>query len=123
MLHTFICNVTEVYNVKETYNTACYLFFLKRKNKKMIKTLLLCISYLCGKSKIIDRAKIHRLLENNSCSFLSEIYFLLLLGIKMAATVLRLRGPLRFCSAQGVRSACQVKITFWDYLQSLIILI
>lgn len=34
MLHTFICNVTEVYNVKETYNTACYLFFLKRKNKK-----------------------------------------------------------------------------------------
>uniref|UniRef100_K1PAY7 Propionyl-CoA carboxylase alpha chain, mitochondrial n=1 Tax=Magallana gigas TaxID=29159 RepID=K1PAY7_MAGGI len=26
----------------------------------------------------------------------------------MAATVLRLRGPLRFCSAQGVRSACQV---------------
>lgn len=73
MLHTFICNVTEVYNVKETINTACYLFFLRRKNKTMIKTLLLCISYLCVNSKIINRAKIHRLLENNSCSFLSEI--------------------------------------------------
>lgn len=54
---TFICNVTEVYNVK-------YLFFLRRKNKTMIKTLHLCISYLCINSKIIDRAKIHRRLEN-----------------------------------------------------------
>lgn len=56
-LKTFICNVTEVYNVK-------YLFFLRRKNKTMIKTLHLCISYLCINSKIIDRAKIHRRLEN-----------------------------------------------------------
>lgn len=56
-LKTFICNVTEVYNVK-------YLFFLRRKNKTMIKTLLLCIGYLCINSKIIDRAKIHRRLEN-----------------------------------------------------------
>lgn len=56
-LKTFICNVTEVYNVK-------YLFFLRRKNKTMIKTLYLCISYLCINSKIIDRAKIHRRLEN-----------------------------------------------------------
>lgn len=92
----------------------------------MIKTLLLCISYyvlilkLLIEQKFIDGLKIKSL---NSCSFLSEIYFLLLLSIKMAATVLRLRGPLRFCSAQGVRSACQVKITFWDYLQSMIILI
>lgn len=92
----------------------------------MIKTLLLCISYyvlilkLLIEQKFIDGLKIKSL---NGCSFLSEIYFLLLLSIKMAATVLRLRGPLRFCSAQGVRSACQVKITFWDYLQSMIILI
>lgn len=50
-------NVTEVYNVK-------YLFFLRRKNKTVIKTLHLCISYLCINSKIIDRAKIHRRLEN-----------------------------------------------------------
>lgn len=56
-LKYFICNVTEVYNVK-------YLFFLRRKNKTMIKTLHLCISYLCINSKIIDRAKIHRRLEN-----------------------------------------------------------
>lgn len=56
-LKTFICNVTEVYNAK-------YLFFLRRKNKTMIKTLHLCISYLCINSKIIDRAKIHRRLEN-----------------------------------------------------------
>lgn len=56
-LKTFICNVTEVYNVK-------YLIFLRRKNKTMIKTLHLCISYLCINSKIIDRAKIHRRLEN-----------------------------------------------------------
>lgn len=56
-LKTFKCNVTEVYNVK-------YLFFLRRKNKTMIKTLHLCISYLCINSKIIDRAKIHRRLEN-----------------------------------------------------------
>lgn len=56
-LKTFICNVTEVYNVK-------YLFFLRRKNKTMIKTLHLCIIYLCINSKIIDRAKIHRRLEN-----------------------------------------------------------
>lgn len=56
-LKTFICNVTEVYNVK-------YLFFLRRKNKTMIKTFHLCISYLCINSKIIDRAKIHRRLEN-----------------------------------------------------------
>lgn len=56
-LKTLICNVTEVYNVK-------YLFFLRRKNKTMIKTLHLCISYLCINSKIIDRAKIHRRLEN-----------------------------------------------------------
>lgn len=56
-LKTFICNVTEVYNVK-------YLFFLRGKNKTMIKTLHLCISYLCINSKIIDRAKIHRRLEN-----------------------------------------------------------
>lgn len=56
-LKTLICNVTEVYNVK-------YLFFLRRKNKTVIKTLHLCISYLCINSKIIDRAKIHRRLEN-----------------------------------------------------------
>lgn len=56
-LKTFICNVTEVYNVK-------YLFFLRMKNKTMIKTLHLCISYFCINSKIIDRAKIHRRLEN-----------------------------------------------------------
>mgnify|MGYP003688757993 CR=1 FL=1 len=31
--------------------------------------------------------------------------------INMAATVLRLRGPLRLCSVQGIKSTCQVMIT------------
>lgn len=122
MLHTLICNVTEVYNVKETYNTACYLFFLRRKNKTMIKLYFYALVIYVLILKLLIEQKFIDCLKIIAVRFCPKFIYSVL-GIKMAATVLRLRGPLRFCSAQGVRSACQVKITFWDYLQSLIILI